>query len=107
LNSRILGFRDARKVKPGDTADIVIGQPDLFSSAPNYVTHDVNAPTESTLNGPIGLVVSPAGDLFVADSGNSRVLRFPRPFDQTDGYRANLVIGQQNFCLAIGRVINK
>ncbi len=97
LNSRVLGFRDARKVKPGDTADIVIGQPDLFSSSANYVTHDVFAPTESTLSAPVGLLVSPAGDLFVADSGNSRVLRFPRPFDQAGVYRANLVIGQQNF----------
>jgi uncharacterized protein (TIGR03437 family) len=97
LNNRILGFRNARKVKPGDSADLVIGQPDLFSSSPNYVTHDVFAPTEATLNAPVGLLISPTGDLFAADSGNSRVLRFPRPFDQNDGFHANLVIGQQNF----------
>lgn len=97
FNNRILGFRDARKVKPGDRADIVIGQPDFFSTLSNYVTRDPAAPTESTLSQPVGLLVGPAGDLFVADSGNARVLRFPRPFDQAGGYRANLVLGQPNF----------
>jgi uncharacterized protein (TIGR03437 family) len=97
FNNRILGFKDARNVKPGATADIVIGQPDFFSTSPNYATHSATSPTDATLNGPVGLLVSSSGDLLVADSGNSRVLRFPQPFAQTAGYHANLVLGQQLF----------
>ena len=37
------------------------------------------------------------GDLWVADSGNSRVLRFPKPFANPGNRAANLVIGQANF----------
>ncbi len=39
-NNRILGFKDARKVKPGDTADIIIVQLNQWTSSPNYFTHD-------------------------------------------------------------------
>jgi len=48
---------------------------------------------------PEGVAVDSKGDLWVADSGNGRVLRFPRPFDQppTSLPRANLVIGQTDF----------
>ena len=48
-NNRILGFRDARGVKPGDTADLVIGQPDMFRGICNYPNGDVNKPTQSSL----------------------------------------------------------
>ncbi len=38
------------------------------------------------------------GNLWVADSANSRVLRFPRPFDHTGQTQtADLVLGQDNF----------
>jgi len=95
FNNRILGFRDARNV--GTTADIVIGQQDLLHTTANFATADPNSPTESTVNTPLGLAVASNGDLYVADSGNSRVLRFPRPFDQSGDRRANLVIGQNSF----------
>lgn len=93
FNNRILGFADARNLTPGQKADIVIGQPDLFGSSPNYFTHDVTAPTDLSLSGPVGLQVV-NGDLWVADSGNARVVRFPQPFAQTPPYRVNMVIGQ-------------
>jgi uncharacterized protein (TIGR03437 family) len=55
-------------------------------------------PTQSSLCYPTGLAVDPAtGNLFVADSGNGRVLRFPAPFAQTSGQPANLVLGQAGF----------
>lgn len=97
FNNRVLGFRDARKVRPGQPADLVIGQLDTFSTSANYQTHDAAAPTDSSLNNPVGLLVSPVGDLYIADTGNSRVVRFPRPFEQTGTLRANLVLGQVDY----------
>src|SRR5262249_21484489 len=41
-NNRILGFKDARAVKTGDRADIVIGQRDFFRSLINDPANDVN-----------------------------------------------------------------
>ena len=100
-NHRVLGFKDARTVQPGQTADIVIGQPDLFTAVPDF---PINAgPTDSNLAQPEGVTVDSKGDLWVADTGNGRVLRFPKPFDQppTSMPRANLVIGQSSFTLKI------
>ncbi len=98
-NNRVLGFRDARKVRPGDKADVVIGQRDLFSANINGDSNDPNQPNDTGLYFPAGLAVDEHGNLYVADRGNGRVLRFPAPLDQpvTAGLRANLVLGQQNF----------
>jgi NHL repeat. len=97
FNNRILGFKDARQIRPGDTADLVIGQNDLNRSLINAPQGDRDVITDSGLFHPSGLAVDANGNLYVADSGNSRVLRFPRPFDQpktSDRPRANLVLGQ-------------
>lgn len=99
-NNRILAFADARKVKPGDYADIIIGQSDFFTTAPNSPTFDPNQPSDTGLFQPVGLAVDPNGNLYVADSQNGRVLRFPSPFlAQSQGrtQRADLVIGQSSF----------
>ena len=109
LNNRILGFRDARTVGQGSTADIVIGQPDLFHSGVNYpsgCTGSVGAspclganPGNIGLNQPSGVFVASNGDLYVADTGNGRVLRYPSPFAAGANYplQANLVLGQVGF----------
>jgi len=97
-NNRILGYRDLRTVKPGDRADIVVGQPDFFHTDINYPSNNPDTPNASGLNAPSGLAVDPSGNLLVADTGNGRVLRFASPFAQTDQQPpANLVIGQRNF----------
>jgi uncharacterized protein (TIGR03437 family) len=100
-NNRILGYRDARRVRPNDPADIVIGQNDLTRTLVNAPQNNANLPTDSGLQLPTGLAVDTNGDLFVADSRNGRVLRFPSPFTQTippgERHRANLVLGQRNF----------
>ncbi len=104
-NHRILGFYDLRNIQPGQYADIVIGQPDFLHSVRNYPN---NQPTSNNLNAPTGLVVDPAGNLYVADSGNGRVLRFPSPFANfkpgtpvaiTES--ADLLLGQINFTTKI------
>jgi uncharacterized protein (TIGR03437 family) len=100
LNNRILGFRDARKLRPGDKADIVIGQPDFLRSIGNYPSGDTDQPTDSNLLIPQDVTVDSEGNLWVADTGNGRVLRFPKPFEQSQ-QRANLVIGQSGFTTKI------
>ncbi len=60
----------------------------------------VAAQTNATgLNQPQGLALDPSGNLWVADAGNSRVLRFPQPFNQPSGslQQANVVLGQSSF----------
>ena len=103
MNNRVLGFNDARSVKPGDRADLVIGQVDFNRSWVNYPSGDAQVPTDSGLMRPVGLVVDVDGNLLVADSGNGRVLRFPAPFAQSQGVlqHANLVLGQSSFTTQI------
>ena len=102
-NNRILGFRDYRKVSPGIAADLVLGQPDLLTTMLNYPKNDINVPNDQGLSTPQGMAIDSKGDLWVADTGNGRVLRFPRPFDQPAGAapRANLVIGQASFFVKV------
>jgi len=108
-NNRILGFRDYRKVAPGVKADIVIGQTDFSSNlvnSPATTTEQKNGGTIGVPNAtglwfPQGLALDASGNLYVADEGNGRVLRFPVPFAQTGGFTADLVIGQANFTTSI------
>jgi uncharacterized protein (TIGR03437 family) len=105
-NNRVLGFADARKVGPGVLADIVLGEPDMMTALCNF-GGVVNPPTEAlprqptnaSLCFPTGLAVDPgSGDLYVADSSNGRVLRFPAPFAAANSSeQANLVLGQNAF----------
>ncbi len=97
FNNRVLGFRDVRKLVPGSAADIVIGQPDLATAVCNYPSGDILQPTQSNLCRPIGLLVDPNGNLYVADSQNGRVLRFPTPFSHQGNQTADLVLGKPNF----------
>jgi len=107
FNNRILGFRDARAVGADarslltQKADLVIGQPagDFFRSLVNYPNGDPDLPTATGLLRPIGLAVDDSGNLWVADSGNGRVLRFPAPFSVSAGtiQTADLVLGQSSF----------
>jgi uncharacterized protein (TIGR03437 family) len=107
-NNRVLGYYDARLVKAGVRADLVIGQKDFSHAWCNYNTGasngiggDPTAPTQTSLCVPVGLVVDSAGNLYVADSGNGRVLRFPAPFANYPKVAtleaADLVLGQQGF----------
>lgn len=96
FNNRVLGFNDVRRLKAGARADIVIGQLDFNSGLCNG-TGDPNRLTNSTLCLPAGLVVDSNGNLYVADAGNGRVLRFPAPFAHKGLEQADLVLGQHNF----------
>lgn len=98
FNNRVLGFRDLRKIRPGDRADLVIGQPDLLTTQLNHPSGDPDRPNDTGLFFPVGLAVDGEGNLYVADQGNGRVLRFRRPFAQPQNLpRADLVLGQSSF----------
>jgi uncharacterized protein (TIGR03437 family) len=108
FNNRVLGYLDARRVRPGDKADIVIGQSDFNRVLINAPQNNPDSQTDQGLFRPSGIAVDRlTGDLFVADSGNGRVLRFSSPFERRppagERYRANLVLGQSS---AFSRVID-
>lgn len=96
-NNRILCYRDARSAKQGDRADLVIGQRDLTRALVNDPSNDPDQITETGLRVPGNVVVDAAGNLYIADSGNGRVVRYPRPFDQQGPLRPDLVLGQSSF----------
>ena len=99
LNHRVLGFKDYRTVKAGSTADLVLGQPDFFTAEINYPTNLADQPQNTGLNSPLGVAVDSAGNVWVADSGNGRVVRYAAPFAQSplSNQTPNLVLGQAGF----------
>ncbi len=98
-NNRVLGFNDYRQITAGQKADLVIGQPDFFTALVNYPTNKGTSPSATSLYSPAGMAVDSNGNLWVADSGNGRVLRFPQPFKQPAGatQTASVVLGQAYF----------
>jgi len=98
LNNRVLCYSDARALNSGLAADIVIGQVDTSRGLVNSPTGVSATPTATGLHMPAAVAVDPWGNLWVADTGNSRVLRFPNPFTRTDGAQTpDLVLGQSAF----------
>jgi uncharacterized protein (TIGR03437 family) len=99
MNNRVLGFKNFTSLSNGQAADLVIGQPDLFHTAVNYPTNLATMPNAQGLNAPSSLAVDSAGNLYVADTLNARILRFPAPFASgtTSLETADLVVGQSDF----------
>jgi uncharacterized protein (TIGR03437 family) len=100
VNNRVLGYKNFNSIGIGlQKADLVIGQPDFYRDQINYPTNMASMPNSQGLNNPTSLAVDSAGNLYVADTGNSRILRFPAPFASgtTALETADLVIGQTSF----------
>src|ERR1035438_7658440 len=92
-NNRILAWKDAVNFTNGKFADLVIGQLDVFSTGANGPGRGVS----TWFAAPTGLAVD-QGDLYVADSGNNRILRFRKPFAALPGQLSpDLCIGQPSF----------
>jgi DNA-binding beta-propeller fold protein YncE len=75
-NNRVLGWLDADSFTNGKAADLVIGQPDFLTAGCNTITPFGGL----DLCAPEGVAVDAQGNLYVADTSNSRVLEFTTPF---------------------------
>lgn len=95
FNNRVLGYKDVSALANGAAADLVIGQPDFISGTANRgMTRSADS-----LFDPEGVAVDGSGNLYVADSGNNRVLEYNTPFAACGafpcvGSAAHIVFGQ-------------
>lgn len=89
-NNRVLIYN--HPTKSGQRADNVLGQGGFDTS---------DEGTSSTaMSGPSAFAQDAAGNLYVSDTGNCRVLQFLQPF--TNGQVASLVIGKPDFDTSCG-----
>ena len=89
-NNRILLYDTS--IDKTENAVVVLGQTGFTHASANLRKEK---PAANTLNGPTGVARDSAGNLYVADSGNARVLIFRPPF--STGMNASVVIGQSGF----------
>jgi sugar lactone lactonase YvrE len=75
----------------GQAANGVLGEPDFVSSAAVTTATGMNDPSDAAQDS--------AGNLYVVDFGNHRVLQYKPPF--TNGMAASVVFGQPDFVTAI------
>lgn len=92
-NHRVLIWHTFPTVN-GQAADVVVGQPDFDHNQPN-VQGIGTSPTAQSLNWPYG-VFSDGTRLWVADTGNRRILYF-ETIPQQSFQKANGVIGKPTF----------
>ncbi|MCB1204516.1 MAG: NHL repeat-containing protein [Verrucomicrobiae bacterium] len=77
-------------LKTHQAADLVLGQPDFMTEADNL--------SQTGMNGPRDVAIDPrTGKVFVADSGNDRILRFASYLSLSNGDPAEAVLGQDDF----------
>lgn len=106
-NNRVLVWKDSVRFQSGDPADLVIGQPTLWTGAANVDSSAFGKPSQKTLASPTGIAVNPAdGTLYVADTGNNRVLRYPRPVAQSGRITPDAVLGQLDFTSSLSALVN-
>jgi hypothetical protein len=97
-NNRVLGWSSVAALANGSPANLVIGQPDLFSGT--ECTPGTTVASAASLCLPLGVAVDSSGNLYVADTYNNRVLECNTPFTQTGmpgagDAVADAVFGQQ------------
>jgi len=88
-NNRVLIWNSIPAVN-GQPADVVLGQSSFTANASNGFS-----PTAQSLKGPQGVWIQD-GKLFVADTGNNRVLIW-NSIPTSNGQAADVVLGQKDF----------
>ena len=88
-NSRVLRYDNAASKVNGAGADGVLGQADF--------THSAAVTTQNGLSLALGVAVDSQGTIWVADRGNSRVLRYDIAASKANGANADGVLGQPDF----------
>lgn len=86
---RVLRFSSQAALQNGGLAEAVFGAADMSEITPGSGAVQ--------LNGPQGISVDSSGRLWVADTGNHRVLRFDNALTAPSGAAASVVLGQPNF----------
>jgi sugar lactone lactonase YvrE/fibronectin type 3 domain-containing protein len=89
-NSRVLQFSNAAWIPNGTYATSVLGQP-------NFTSSDYTKTTQSSMIFPYGVAVDGSHNLYVADGGNNRVLKFVGADTLSNGANATNVLGQSSF----------
>lgn len=98
-NNRVLKYNDP--FGTDQIADDVWGQPDFTTRARTGIINATNLSLDWTGGEQVfcaGVDVDSAGNLWVTDNGNNRVLRFP-----PGSHTANLVLGQSSFTSATAK----
>jgi len=85
-NNRVLRYDDAATKANGATADGVLGQPDFTTPG--------SGTSATKMFGPFGVYFDSAGDLWVSEYTNARVIHFPAAATLPDGAAADIVLGQ-------------
>lgn len=89
FNNRVLRFASLATLQNGSAAETVLGQADF--------TSHIAAVTQSGMYNPFDLAIDIHGTLWVADTGNNRILRFDAAASKANGANADGVLGQTDF----------
>lgn len=111
FNSRVLGWADAESFGNGQPADLVLGQPDRWSSGCN--SGGRSAASLCLGYEYVGIAVDAQGTVWVSDAGNQRVVAYRSPFttdrvaDRVIGGRLGCVTGPRGLCIPGGVAVDK
>jgi len=84
-DNRVVEFK--APLSTGEPASLAIGQSSLTGTSDNLAN--------ANMSGPEDVAFDQSGNLWVADTGNSRIMEFVHPF--SDGEAASLVVGAPDF----------
>ncbi len=93
-NRRVLKFNNASTLVNGDTADVVLGQPDFITNTSNTTQNGMG--NVRWLTGDIN------GNLYVVQESNNRISVFLQAATLANGSNADYVIGQPDFTTGTG-----
>ncbi len=88
-NHRVLRFNNAASKANGANADGVLGQADFTTST--------NGTSANKMSNPTSLAVDNAGNLYVGERGNCRILIFLNASSKANGASADIVLGKADF----------